>query len=58
VIASYKGEQARAIARLERAVALNPREALTVEALELARQGKRLSVQGLSRAILLKGQRF
>ncbi len=58
VIASYRGERAKAIARLERAVALNPRDPLTVEALELARQGRRLSVQGLNRAILLKGQRF
>ncbi len=58
VIASYRGERARALRYLERAVALNPREPLAVEALELVRQGKRLSVQGLNRAILIKGQRF
>jgi len=58
VIASNRGEQAPAIARLERAVALNPRDPLTVEALHLTRQGKQLSVQGFNRAILLEGQRF
>jgi hypothetical protein len=58
VIASFNGERAQALVRLERAVELNPREPLAAEALELVRQGKRLSVLGLNRAILLKGQSF
>ena len=58
VIASFDGERADAIGYLARAARLNPREPLGAEALELARQGKRLSVQGVNRAILLKGRNF
>jgi len=58
VIASFKGERARSIRYLSRAVALNPREPLGAEALELAREGKRLSVQALNRAILIEGRGF
>ncbi len=58
VIASFKGERTLALARLERAVALAPREPLGVEALRLVRQGRRLSVRGFNRAILYKGQQF
>ena len=39
-------------------VALDPREPLGVSALALVRRGRRLSVQGLNRAILLEGQGF
>jgi len=58
VIASYEGQRARALGYLRRAVALDPREPLGVSALALVRRGRRLSVQGLNRAILLEGQGF
>jgi tetratricopeptide (TPR) repeat protein len=57
-IASAKGERARALALLERAVRLEPREALASEALGVARDGRRLSVEELNRLILLKAQQL
>jgi hypothetical protein len=57
-LASAKGERARAVGLLERARRLNPREALVREALALARSGRRVSVQELDRAILLKAQQL
>jgi hypothetical protein len=58
VIASFEGERALALSRLSRAVELDPREPLGVQALQLVREGRRLSVQGLNRAILEQGRRF
>jgi tetratricopeptide (TPR) repeat protein len=55
-IASERGERARALALLERAVRLNPRESLTREALRTVRSGKRVDVEGLNRSILLEAQ--
>jgi tetratricopeptide (TPR) repeat protein len=52
-IASALGERARAIALLEKAVRLNPRNALTGRALSIARDGRRIDVQQLNRAILI-----
>jgi len=57
-IASFRGERALALAHLERAVELAPREPIGLEALQLVREGRRLSVQGLNRAILLEGERL
>ncbi len=58
MIASFEGERALALSRLSRAVELDPREPLGVQALQLVREGRRLSVQGLNRAILEQGRRF
>jgi tetratricopeptide (TPR) repeat protein len=57
-IASTKGERARALALLERAVQLEPRETLAGEALGVVRAGRRLSVDELNRLILLKAQQL
>jgi tetratricopeptide (TPR) repeat protein len=57
-IASAKGERAVALELLARAVRLEPREALAREALELAREGHRLSIDELNRTILLKAQQL
>jgi tetratricopeptide (TPR) repeat protein len=57
-LASAKGERARAVSLLERASRLNPREALVRETLAQARSGRRVSVQELDRAILLKAQQL
>jgi tetratricopeptide (TPR) repeat protein len=53
-IASTRGERARALALLTRAAALNPRDPLTRQALEIARRGKRVDVERLNEAILLQ----
>ena len=58
MIASFKADRPRAITYLGRAVRLNPREPLGAEALGLATAGRRLSVRGLNRAILLQAQRL
>ncbi len=57
-IASSRGRRAVALALLERAVRLNPRDALTAQALRVARHGGRVDVQQLNRAILLKAQQL
>jgi O-antigen ligase len=57
-IASTKGERSRALALLERAVRLEPRETLAREALGVVRAGRRLSVDELNRLILLKAQQL
>ncbi len=57
-IASSENELRRALALLERAARLNPRDQLTRQVLGLAREGKRVSVEELNRSILLKAQQF
>jgi tetratricopeptide (TPR) repeat protein len=57
-IASTMGERARALALLERAVKLNPRDPLTRQALLLVRAGRRVNVEELNRSILLKAQQL
>lgn len=57
-IASARGERRRALQLLERAVRLNPRDPLTREALALVRDGRRVDIEELNRAILLKAQQF
>jgi O-antigen ligase len=57
-IASARGERAVALALLERAARLDPREPLTREALELTRAGRRVSIEQLNRSILLKAQQL
>jgi tetratricopeptide (TPR) repeat protein len=57
-IASTRGDRARALALLERAARLNPRDPLTREALQLVRAGHRVSVEELNRSILLKAQQL
>jgi len=57
-IASSDGRRAAALALLERAVRLNPRDALAGQALALVRRGGRVSVAELNRAILLKAQQL
>ena len=57
-IASARGERAAAIALLERAVRLDPREPLAREALSIARAGRRVNIQALNRSILLKAQQL
>jgi tetratricopeptide (TPR) repeat protein len=55
-IASTRGERRRALALLTRAAALNPRDPLTAQALELARHGRRVDVQKLNEVILLQAR--
>jgi tetratricopeptide (TPR) repeat protein len=57
-IASEVGERERALTLLERAVRLNPRDPLTLQALQTARSGKRVSVDALNRSILLNAERL
>jgi O-antigen ligase len=57
-IASARDERPAALARLERAVALNPRDPLTRQALQTVRRGGRVNLAELNRAILLKAQQF
>jgi tetratricopeptide (TPR) repeat protein len=57
-IASARGQRARALALLERAHELAPREPLIGQALALVRSGERISIEELNRAILLKGQQL
>jgi hypothetical protein len=57
-IASAKGERARALALLNRAVRLSPRDQLTREILEVVRRGERVDIKELNRSILSQAQRF
>jgi len=57
-IASSENEPRRALALLERAARLNPRDPLTRQALRLAREGKRVSVEELNRSILYNAQQL
>jgi tetratricopeptide (TPR) repeat protein len=57
-IASTRGDRREALELLERAARLSPRDPLTREALSLAREGKRVNVGELNRAILLKAQQL
>jgi O-antigen ligase len=57
-IASTSGRPRAALALLERAHRLNPRDPLTRQALELARHGKRVSVTALNRSILANAGQF
>ena len=57
-IASALGERRRAVALLERAVRLNPRDALVGRALSIAREGRRINVQQLNRLILIGAGRL
>jgi tetratricopeptide (TPR) repeat protein len=57
-IASARGERAAALALLERAVRLSPREALARQALAVVRAGRRVDIQELNRSILLKAQQL
>ena len=57
-IASQSGERARALVLLERAVRLDPRDPFAREALATVRAGRRVSVQALNRAILLKAEQL
>ena len=57
-IASAMGERVRAIALLEKAVRLNPRDALTARALSIARDGRRIDVEQLNRLILIGAGRL
>jgi hypothetical protein len=57
-IASELGEHARALALLESAVRLNPRDTLARQALRTVRAGQRVSVEALNRSILLNAQRL
>ena len=57
-IASSRGQRTFALALLERAVRLNPRDTLAPKALRLVREGHRVDVEELNRAILLKAQQL
>lgn len=57
-IASALGERARALTLLEKAVRLDPRDALTHRALSIARGGGRIDVQQLNRLILIGAGRL
>ncbi len=57
-IASTENNRRRALELLERAARLNPRDPLTLQALRLAMEGKRVSVEELNRSILLKAQQL
>ncbi len=57
-IASARGDRSSALALLERAVRLNPREPLTRAALSAVRAGRRVNILELNRSILLKAQQF
>lgn len=57
-IASSRGEAKEALRLLERAAYLNPRNALTQQALEMVRKGERVDVEGLNRSILREAEQF
>ena len=57
-IASSAGHRAQALVLLERAVQLNPRDALAQQALALARRGQRVDVGELNRSILREAQQL
>jgi hypothetical protein len=55
-IASETGQRSRALALLERALRLSPRDPLTREALRTTRAGGRVSVEALNRSILVSAE--
>jgi tetratricopeptide (TPR) repeat protein len=57
-IASATGQRAAALALLERAVRLAPREAVARQALGLVRRGRRVDIEELDRLILLKAEQL
>jgi len=57
-IASSRGERRAALALLERAGRLAPRDELTAQTLRQVRAGRRVNVQALNRSVLLKAQQF
>jgi tetratricopeptide (TPR) repeat protein len=57
-IASTRGQRRRARALLQRALALDPRDALAREAMQRALKGEKVDVQALNRSILLKARRL
>ena len=57
-IASARGERAAALALLERAVRLAPREPLARQALSRVRAGGKIDLDELNRAILLKAEQL
>jgi tetratricopeptide (TPR) repeat protein len=57
-IASSAGHRAQALALLERAVRLDPRDALAQQVLVLARRGQRVDVGELNRSILREAQQL
>jgi tetratricopeptide (TPR) repeat protein len=57
-IASARGERTAAVALLERAARLNPRDELTFQALRLTRAGQRVSIVELNSLILLKAHQL
>jgi len=57
-IASSAGDSRLALAMLERALRLDPRDALTRDAVRAVRRGGRVDVAELNRAILLKAERL
>ncbi|HEY3960405.1 MAG TPA: O-antigen ligase family protein [Solirubrobacteraceae bacterium] len=57
-IASARGDHVSALALLEQAARLNPRDPLTREALLVVQKGRRVSVKALNRSILLNAQQL
>jgi tetratricopeptide (TPR) repeat protein len=57
-IASARGRRVQALALLERTVRLNPNDELTHAVLRVVREGRRVSVEGLNRSILLSAGHF
>ncbi len=57
-IASARGARREALALLERAVRLDPRDPLTLAALAVARGGDRVDIGELNRSILSNAQQF
>ncbi len=57
-IASADNDRDGALVLLERAARLNPRDALTGQALRTVREGKRVNVEELNRSILINAQQL
>jgi hypothetical protein len=57
-IASSENERGMALELLEQAARLNPRDPLTRQVLQLAREGKRVSIEELNRSILRNAQQL
>ncbi len=57
-IASSENDRRGALELFERAARLNPRDPLTRQALRLAKEGRRVSVEELNRSILLNAQQL
>jgi tetratricopeptide (TPR) repeat protein len=57
-IASARGDRGAALALLQHALQLDPRDALAREALAVARAGDRVSIRELNRLILLKAEQL